>query len=296
MLVAGTAHAGEAKNHLTQARALQSQLRFREAFAEAKLALEAGDASTDEVWQIHAFLAERAAALGFKDAAREEFGKALELYPGYAPAPDSSPKLLRPFEEAKLALQNRRLHAASASVRGSAGEVATRVTLADDTYGLVRGGTLYARTGKGGAAAFMPHALRFADPLVVTWTCEDPSCRHYFELRDASGNALLSLGSAEAPLSVSIPLVERSGPAPKKLVRTGTVLAAVSGIALAATLFFALSYEADARALAEMNANRGGSTQRAWDTRDASRVRNAILLWSSAGVSVAAGGTAAFTW
>jgi hypothetical protein len=194
------AQAGRAQALFASARERAGQLDFRAAVRLARAALEAGDAAPDDVWQLHAFLGEKLAALGEDHAAVEAFGCALELHPELSLAPDASPRLRAPFRSARQRLGALRLSARIRSLADGQGAVKSTLSVEADPQALVSGARIYVSRG----GRFAPQRLeRGPSGFQAVWRCADPAgCHYYLALLDGYGNEAMQLGSAAAPLSV----------------------------------------------------------------------------------------------
>ncbi len=195
------AQTASAPSLFASARQQADRLDFQEAVRLARAALKAGDAGPEDVWQLHAFLGEKLAALGENEAAAKAFGCALELHPKFSLPPDASPRLKAPFQSAQQRLGARRLSTHVRTLIDSPGAVQTRLSVEDDAQGLVSGARIYIRR----ADRLSPQGLeRAPSGFQTVWQCGEPAgCHYYLALLDSDGNEALHVGSAVAPLSVA---------------------------------------------------------------------------------------------
>lgn len=291
LLLAGPlARAGTAEEGLGAARAAQRELEYPRALRLAQQALQAGDATPDQTWQLHALIGELAAANDLPDLAVESFIKALVLRPSLTLPLDVSPKVFEPFEVAKQKAAGVRLQAVVHSPRSKDGEVRTRVEVAGDLALLVSSGEVRVLRA-GGEADAVP--LARAGPLTARWQCPAAPCPHYVALRDVAGNELLWAGSPAAPLFTEgpppAPVAEAWFKKPVPYLGAGAALAAAS-------VYFGFTAQAQQAALKRVASDPGAHTLEEARALDASRRGNHALMWVSLGLTGAAGAAAIAVW
>ncbi len=233
------AQTARAPSLFASARQQADRLDFRDAVRLARAALEAGDAGPEDVWQLHAFLGEKLAALGENEAAAQAFGCALELHPELSLPPDASPRLEAPFHSARQRLGPRRLSAHVRSRIDEQGAVQTTLSVDADPQALVSGARIYVRR----ADRLSPQGLeRAPSGFQAVWRCGEPSgCHYYLALLDSYGNEALHVGSAVAPLSVAnLPASTADGrhSAPSRVPAMAWVVGSAGAGAIAGGIYF----------------------------------------------------------
>lgn len=297
-----SARAGAASLKLADARASAQRLELERALALGREALRAGDASASETWQIHALLGETAAAMGLREAAVESFTRALLLFPAYELAPNPSPKLSDPFQEARAAVRGKRLIAVPTAQLNSSGEVRAVVQIEGDELALVAGGRLYA----GEQDRFLPHDLARTDALRGRYTCAQRPCRYFVALLDAFGNELVLAGSETAPLfaddlssraAPQVPVHTESAASEMRAFyqRPSTYFIAAAVLA-AAGGGFALKLQADQAAMVRIESQRERHFYSELVRADAARATDQVLMFTSFGASALTCGVALAFW
>ncbi|MBK7864722.1 MAG: hypothetical protein IPJ65_40205 [Archangiaceae bacterium] len=292
-LMASSAWASESARHLKLAQSMLERFDLRAAAAEATRALEAGDSTVDETWQLHAVLAQAHAAMGQADAALERFRCTLELQPAFVLPADASPKLTAPYREARRQLAGSVLRLRVTSAAAGPGLVETTVEAEGDANGLVRAGSL--SHGSGPAEAKLPLVGPF--PLRVKWPCSD-TCAYRVVVVDAHGNALAQAGTAEHPLEVRPSLfVETPAPRPSRPWYARPWVYGAAGVALAGVaLYFGLHYTAEERQLLALTQDRANSDYARVQALDAARHREHAFMWGAIGLAAIAAGAAILTF
>ncbi len=298
---ASSAEAGKAGNRLGEARAAAKRLELEHALQLARAGLEAGDATPDEAWTLHALLGELSAAMGFREAAVEAFSRALLLNPGYELPPEASPKLLVPYQEARTLIGGGRLSIVPKAVTGEDRRVRLTVRIEGDLLHLVNGGRAY--TGEPGQVRFLPVPLARTDVLEGQWRCEVGPCPFFVALTDRQGNELLRSGSAKAPLYAEEPpwkpVAVLPEPAPSAerqwYARPGPYLAAAAGLSVVGS-YFAYRFNDDQQRLLTVNDNRADFPYAEAQALDAARRRDQVAMFVSFGAAAAAGVTAIVLW
>ena len=286
---------------LAEAQANEARFFYQRAQALAHSALAAGDASSDLTWQIHACLAENAAAMGFSGPATLAFERVFELHPSFELDPDSSPRLAEPALIARRTLAGRRLSAEPTSLRvGSA--VTTTVKVEGDVANLVESGRLYYLRKEGRHRIDLSNA----HPLTGTWSCPDPACPHFLALVDVHGNELITVGSAQAPLLVKTeitlePPVRGTEAArfvePARAWFRRPVPYVITAAVLAGTgAFFATRVSQDQSRAQAVLSSPGSHYYSDLADAASARKRDDIVMWAAFGASAAAAGGAVIQW
>ncbi len=293
---AGAAHAGKASARLGEARAATRRLELEQALQLARAGLEAGDATAEETWSLHALVGEVSAAIGYREAAVEAFSRALVLNPAYQLSPEASPKLMEPYQAAKAALAGGRLEAAPHAVTGEDRWVRLTVRIDGDVLSLVTGGKAW--VGPDGAVV----PLARTDGLAGQWRCDRAPCAYSLALLDRKGNELLRAGSALAPLYAAEPALPAVAVAPVPVdaqrrwyLRPAPYLATAAAFALAGA-YFAGSFADQQARLAALNAQRTDHLYSEALELDAGRRRDQVLMFASFGCAAAAGLGAVVVW
>ena len=283
---------------LAEARESEAKFFYRRAQDLARMALEAGDASSDLTWQIHSCLAETAAAMGFSGPAQLAFERVFELHPTFELAPDSSPRLAKPALLARRALAERRLSAEPTSLRvGNA--VTTTVKVEGDVANLVESGRLYSSLEEG------PHRINLtnAHSLTGTWSCAEPACPHFIALVDVHGNELLTVGSVQAPLLVRTQspfapptTATRVIEPPRPWYRKPWPYAVASAVLAGSGAFFAMRVSQDQSRAQAILSSPGEHYYSDLANIASTRKRDELAMWASFGAGAGAAGVMVIQW
>lgn len=295
-LMAAQAHASSAGEALDAARAAKARLDLPQALEATRTALAGGTASVDETALLYTLQAEVLAAMGLRDDAVTAFARALSLAPSTQPPPNASPKLSEPFKAAVARVQGKRL-TASPRTELTLTRARTEVDVRDDTERLVEGGVLFARRSD---STFAPTRLSRTAVLEAAWECPSEACDYYVVLTDKAGNALLSLGTEQAPLRAMAlptpaPPVATVAASPLRWAgRIGALVAMVGSSALAAG--FAVKFQADQARAFDIDSNKASHTFAQLQAADRARTTDrALLIGGSIGAAVFAT-TAVIIW
>ena len=294
-LMAAQAHASSAGEALDAARAAKARLDLPQALEATRTALAGGTASVDETALLYTLQAEVLAAMGLRDDAVTAFARALSLSPSTQPPPNASPKLNEPFKAAVARVQGKRL-SASPRTELTLTRARTEIDVRDDTERLVEGGVLYARRTD---STFASTRLTRTAVLEAAWECPSEACDYYVVLTDKAGNALLSLGTEQAPLrAMALPSaapVASVATSPLRWAgRIGALAAMVGSSALAAG--FAVKFQADQARAFDIDSNKASHTFAQLQTADRARTTDrALLIGGSIGAAVFAT-TAVIIW
>lgn len=251
-IVAALARFASAETSLQQARRDVEGSDYMAARASLVSALDAGDASPEEVAEIYKLSGIVEGALGNEKEATEAFAKSLSIDPkGTLPA-GTSPKIMRPFEAASH-------EALKVKVETSATPPAVTLVIVSDPAKLItRAQVFVIADGKpetkieGAVGKLALPAGKRLDLRV--------------QALDAHGNRIVELGSTEVPIVITGGATPIEPVVPKKIVKTrepaverplylrwwlwGTVGVAFAG----AGTYFGLQARSDANDLSALNA------------------------------------------
>jgi tetratricopeptide (TPR) repeat protein len=274
-LVSGEAPASVANERLSNARSQTAQLKFGAALEAASAALDAGDAEPEETAGIYALLGQVLSTMDKREEAIDAYAHALELSPGLALPPRTSPRISEIFAAARARLKGGTLKASPSSLLGSDGAVQTEVKIENDPLNLVTGATLHLPEG--------PRPMAEGDGFAAHWVCREAQCDWFVVLRDGKGNALKSLGTREAPFRVLRPVSSRPlyrRPAPYWIA--SAVAAAVGGL-------FAYRFADHQSQLAAIQSTPASHTFEEVRRLDALRQADRGLMWVGLGTAVGLG-------
>ena len=183
---------------VVEVRAKLAALQFEATVQVAAAALAKGQSRPDETAELHFLSAQASAVLGRADEAADAFATALELAPGLSLPPGTSPKISMPYRAAKDRLGGVRLSTLPSGRLLSDGKAQVDVRIEGDVMQLVDRGELSFLTPAG------PGAVPLSRTQVpqATFPCATPPCAFAVTLFDRPGNALLEVGSLDAPLFV----------------------------------------------------------------------------------------------
>jgi hypothetical protein len=277
-------------------RALLAELRYKQALLCAEEGLEVGDAHPPEVQSLYLVVAESSAALNLLDASRTAFEHVLLLNPSFQLSSLASPKLREPFGAARRSIGDARLKAMPVVLPIGASRYRARVIIEGDRFHWVHGGTLYVQRG----ADFVPVELVPAEELRAELECP-VRCGYFVVLRDASGNALLELGSSSAllfpELPEAAPAAVTSAPAPPRVwYRHPATYGVLAALFAAAGGVLAWQYSATEQALISANADRPNHTLAELQGVDSLRLAEHTGIFVCAGLAVVAAVVAIAVW
>ncbi|MBK7862433.1 MAG: hypothetical protein IPJ65_28250 [Archangiaceae bacterium] len=281
--------AGVATERLTKARAAAAEVQYQAALRLAAQAMEAGDASVEEVWQLHVLEAELWAATGDAAAATRAFAAALALHPDYRPAADVSPRILEPYERARADFKGP-LAASTAQRRVDDARVSLTVRVVHDALGLVQ----IVRLGSVAAQRSSTDRDAYSGEVACAG-----SCTLNVALVDEWGNTLhgevvtLEVGVAAAPAQAVAPEVAARAPFYR---RPGLYLAIAAVASLAAGAYFGAHAFSEQQRLVALNADRGSGFYADALGLEASRKTSYAIMWVGLGVGVLAGVGAGLLW
>lgn len=291
-LVVALICASAAGDKLSKAKAQAAALEYTTALRLAREALDAGDADPAQTAAIHAFTGELAAALGDRELARAELGRALTLNPALE-IPGAPPRIRDALADARKQVTGRPFAVNASSVRLPDGAVASTVSWDGDPYSLGAGSRVYVE--------FNGKWVAVSD--VKRWTCVEP-CRWWAAVIDKSGNELARWGGPAAPFTVAAPTAAAAvAAAPAEVSarspwyrRAGPYLTAGAVVAAALGAYFAVSYSSQQSRLIALEADRSMHTMADAIALDGGRKRDYGLMFGMFGVAAALAVMAVFTW
>jgi hypothetical protein len=284
---------------LQRAREAQRAVHYEAALRAARSALEVGDATPEQLWEIHALLGELSATMGDGANAVRHFEAALALNPSYQLAPGASPRLTEPLAQARRG--SARAVGATADSTRTGSTVKTSVRVENDDLHLVQAGRLTLGLGESISME------KSRDGYAATWTCSTPECHAVARLMDEWGNGVLTVEETVGP-ALAPPTPEASPAAPVRpelsatahgrrwYQRSGPWLVAAGAGLIATSSYFAAKAAADHQALMTENANRAQFTYPAAQSLQSSVNREQAYMWVGFGAAAACGIAAAFTW
>jgi hypothetical protein len=304
-----TAYASRAGDALLSAQKSSQGARYVEAIRQAEQALQFGDATPDQLWQIHALLGELFATVGDLPKAVLHFETALELHPEYQLADGVSPRLAAPFAQARRSTPAALRIDLLSHVEGA--RAVTSVSVSADERHVVQNGRLVSSTGEV-TSLFKSKDAPFYS---ASWPCPHPPCQATGLLLDEWGNTVRSLDvvagaslsaprAAEAAVTkMEAPRLELAAPAPTPTPprrawyeRPGPWLAA-AGVALAVTGgYFAARAGSDHAQLVTENGNRPQYTYVQAASLQSRLSREQAYMWVGFGAAAACTVGAVFTW
>ncbi len=295
---------------LKDARAKLAALQFEATVEAASAALARGGAQPEETAELHFLAAQASAVLGRTDEATDSFARALELVPGLALVPGTSPKIAAPYRAARERLNGVRLSVVPSGKWLSDGRAQVELKIEGDVMQLVDHGELIHKAQAGhaeGGPAIRPLS-RTAVPQ-ATFNCGSPPCEYAVTLFDRPGNAVIHVGTLEAPLVVDAPapaavaalsdappaasVVEASGTAWYRHPLTWGIAAVAFGAAGA--VFAARFADANAR-VAAIDAARAQHRIADAESADAERQVDRALFSGLFAGAAALGATALLVW
>jgi hypothetical protein len=287
--------ASAAADSLAEARRQAAELDFTVALGTVRAALEAGDAEPRETTAIHAFTGELAAALGDRELARAEFGRALELDPSFD-LPGASPRIGEPLSEARKQVASKALTVSVSSTQASDGMISTSVSWAGDFFSLAAAGRVWVdRAGQWVAVE---------DPK--RWACTDP-CRYWAAAVDGHGNQLARAGGPDAPLTLTLlgsAVAATTSAQPQGVVtaerrwfeRAGPYLVASALVFVGLAVGFGVRFQQEQAALLDVEAHRAQHTMAEALALDSGRQRDQLLMFGALAFAGAIAVVGAFTW
>lgn len=285
---------------LERARKQIDELQYDLARQSLNAALQGGQASVDELVELHRLTGEVAATLGDAVAAQAAFERALSIRPSTTLPEGVSPKIAEPFEAARRKLGDHRLTAtATLDVKGGK----LHVVIRDDPSALVGGARGYLIAADGSEqkiAAKGTGKLELDAPTT-------PGMHARVELIDAAGNLLAEIdadssGGTPTGQSGFIAASEDDGGGARPIYTKWWLWASVGGVAAATGLAFGLAAKNVEDDLASLNAqvrdapySADYAEAKALEDKAKSRALGANILFGVAGACAIAAVVLAFT-
>lgn len=259
---------------LREAQDLAAHLRYEEAAARAKRALQEGGLRRQEVLLAYRIIAESSAAMGDLRDATDAFTSVLELDPAYELPVRASPRLVAPFGAAKAKLAGQALQLATQSGRtGEQMQVVIKVT--GDVQSLLGGARVRGVDGTAFGLVKSPEESG-------AWEFEGRGDSYFATLLDRFGNELLvQQGQPAALPDLSAVTPPATVPQRKPVIRPATLLGTVALIAVGSGVYFAVARANTAHSLQRMT-----ETPSDYYFRDATAAQQKLIqqngwMWAS---------------
>ena len=236
---------------LERARKQIDELQYDLARQSLNAALAGGQASIDELVELHRLTGEVAATLGDAVAAQSAFERALSIRPSTTLPEGVSPKIAEPFEAARRKLGDRRL-TASATLDVKGGKL--RIEIRDDPAALVGGARGYLIAADGTEQQIEAKGTGKLELAAPT----SPGMHARVEIVDATGNLLSEIdadssGGTPTGQSGFIIASEDDGGGARPIYKQWWVWAGIGGVAAVTGIAFGLSAKSAEDDLAALN-------------------------------------------
>lgn len=233
---------------LERARRQIDELQYDLARTSLAAALASGQASTEELVELHRLTGEVAATLGDAAAAQAAFERALALRPSTTLPDGVSPKIAEPFEAARRKLGDHHLIATA-----TLGASSITVAIKDDPAGLVGGARALVISPDG---TEQQASVQGRGTLVIAVPALAPGAHARVELLDDAGNVLAEIDAdaTGGTMAGATDLVGATDTGPSKpLYKSWWLWAGIGGVAAITGTVFGLSAKAAEDDLAALN-------------------------------------------